>query len=251
MREAAPMTAPRFLAAAVAILALSACAPPVLRGRADLLLRDRLAAGDATPEALAPLLAPGVEVHRATGTVRGPAEGAAALAQVKPDGATRLLRHHDVSLLLLGGGRTLLIQRDAQDRVTRAVELRPPGPGDGLPRRLFYYGAAWNTDLAPARLALCEASYARGARYVDPGHDVIGPEEVSQMIGNLRLVAPGSTIKYASGVADVGGGWMTEDWVMLSRLGGRVLFNGIDVLHLDADGKIDFLAGFIGRRNGE
>ena len=41
---------------------------------------------------------------------------------------------------------------------------------------------------------------------------------------------------------------MTEDWFMLSKPGGRILFKGYDFIHLDNEGKIDFLAGFIGVR---
>lgn len=234
-------------ALSLALLLCSACTP-VLKGTADLKLRALLEAPPARPEAVAPLLAPEVEVHTRNGAVKGVAEGAESLAQVKPDGQTGLLRHHDVSLLLLGDGRTVLLQRDPQDRITRAVELPAPGPGDPMPQRLVWYGAAWNVDDPKARKALCDATYAEGARYVDPGHDVIGPAEVCQMIGNLRLVAPGSVLHYTTGLADAGGGWATESWIMLSRLGGRVLFRGIDVMHLGPDGKIDFLAGFIGER---
>jgi hypothetical protein len=68
------------------------------------------------------------------------------------------------------------------------------------------------------------------------------------MIGNFRFVFPGAKVKSTSGVADAGGGWVTFDWVIVSRLGRKVLFKGFDVAHLDADGKIELLAGFFGSR---
>ncbi len=234
----------RLLAVSLVGLFGAACAP-TLRGTSDLRLRELLTSGSASPEAIAPLLAPDVEVHRAGGTVRGIDAGAAELADVTGVGAGHLERHHDVSLMSLGDGRVLLMQRGEQDLVTRAVELRSPTRADGLPRRLYFYGAAWNTDDATARRALLDASWATHGHYVDPGHVVDGVEEVNVMIGNLRRVVPGSMIKFATGVADVGGGWAIDHWVMLAPVGQVVIFRGIDVMHRDAEGKIDFLAGFI------
>ena len=235
-------------AALLLALLLGACVP-VLKGNGDLRLRELIVAPDTSANAIVPLLAKDVEVHRPGGTVKGISAGAAALAALKPGGGTQILRHHHVSLVQLGDGRVLLVERNGEDLITRAVELRAPSVGDALPRRLYYYGAAWNTDPAKARLALVEASYAKDGYYVDPGHEVRGTDEVSQMLGNLRFVAPGSRLKFTSGVADAGDGWVTDDWVMVSRLGGRTLFTGFDIMHLDADGKIDFLAGFIGKRS--
>lgn len=226
---------------------LCACGPPVLKGNADLRLRAVLEGQGARAEAVASLLSPEATVHRAAGTVQG-AAAAGALAEVRPDGETRLYRHHDVSLLVLGDGRVLFLQRDEQDRVSRAVELRAPTPGDGFPVQAVYYDRAWNADDAQARGALLRAVWAENGRYVDPMADVRSPEAVSKMIGNFRFIFPGAKVKSTSGVAEGGGGWVTFDWVILSRLGRRVLYRGFDVAHLDADGKIEFLAGFFGTR---
>jgi SnoaL-like domain len=211
-------------------------------------LRDLLVGKAATAEAIAPLLAPDAQVHRASGTVQGAAAGASALAGVKQEGEPRLYRHHDVSLLVLGDGRVLFLQRDPEDRVSRAVELRAPTPSDAFPHQAVYYDRAWNTDEAKARDAVLRAVWAEKGRYVDPMADTTGPEGVSKMIGNFRFVFPGARVKSTSGVADGGGGWVTFDWVIVSRLGRRTLFSGFDVAHLDADGKIELLAGFFGTR---
>jgi hypothetical protein len=235
-------------ALALAALLLAGCGPPVLRGRADLALHDVYKTRAPTAEAIAPMLAAEVAVHRADGDATGVAAGAAALAQVSVEGATRLYRHHDVSLLVLGDGRVLLLQRNAEDKVIRAVELRSPAPGDGYPVQTLYYDRAWNADEARAREALLRAMWAEKGRYVDPMADVSGPEAVSRMIGNFRLIFTGAQVRSTSGVADGGGGWVTFDWVILSKLGRRKLFTGFDVAHFDADGKIEFLAGFFGTR---
>jgi hypothetical protein len=226
---------------------LTGCVP-VLKGGADLQLRELLAKPGAGAEAIIPLLSPEVVVHRNRETVKGIEAGAAALAELKLEQVPEVLRHHDVTLVLFGDGRTLLLERGADDRIVKAIEIPQPLPPDQMSQKFVYWGAAWNTNLSAPRLALVQAAYAEGTRYVDPGHDVYGTQDIAQMIGNLRTIFPGSVIHYTSAVTDAGGGWLTEDWVMLSRLGGRVLFRGMDVLHLDAEGKIDYLAGFIGVR---
>lgn len=227
---------------------LTGCAPPVLKGTSDLKLRSILATPEPKATAIARLLSPDVVALVAREPVKGADSAALALAELRLEGDPDVFRHHDVTLVLLGSGRSLLLERSADDRIVKAIELPSPAPFGDMPQRLYWYGAAWNTDPRQARRDLIQASYAEGARYVDPGHDVTGPEEVAQMIGNLRMVAPGSIIQYVSGITEAGEGWMTEDWVMLSRPGGRVLFRGMDVFHLGADGKIDYLAGFIGTR---
>jgi hypothetical protein len=232
----------------LAAFLLVACGPPVMKGNADLRLRDLVLSKSATPESIAPLLASDATVHRATGTVQGAQAAAKALAEVKPEGQTRIYRHHDVSLLVLGDGRVLLIQRGEEDHVTRAVELRSPAPGDGYPIQAIYYDRAWNADDARSRNALLNAMWAEKGRYVDPMQDVTGPESVSKMIGNFRFIFPGSKVKSTSGVVEGGDGWVTFDWVIISRLGRRELYKGFDVAHIDADGKIEFLAGFFGTR---
>jgi SnoaL-like domain len=235
----------RFLLLAVL---LTGCAPPVLKGTGDLKLRAILTAPEPRATAIVPLLAPDVVALVAREPLQGADSAAMALAELRVEGDPAVFRHHDVTLVLLGSGRALLLERSADDRIVKAVELPAPAAAGELPQRLYWYGAAWNTDDRAARRDLILASYAQGARYVDPGHDVTGPEEVAQMIGNLRMVAPGSVIQYVSAVTEAGGGWATEDWVMLSRPGGRVLFRGMDIFHLGEDGKIDYLAGFIGTR---
>lgn len=232
-----------------ALLLLTSCGPVVMKGNADLRLRELLHAKPIKAEAIAPLLLPEVEVHRAEATVKGAAAGSSALAQLEVDAQTRLYRHHDVSLLVLGDGRVLFIQRDPADLVSRAVELRPPGPGDGFPIQAVYYDRAWNADEARAREALLKAMWAENGRYVDPMADVAGPEGVSKMIGNFRFVFQGAQVRSTSGVAEAGGGWVTFDWIIISKLGRRVLFKGFDVAHLNGEGKIELLAGFFGSRH--
>jgi hypothetical protein len=230
------------------VLVVAACGPPLLAGSADLKLRDLVTSQAATEQQLAALLTDDAGVHRADATVKGRDRAARLLAQVKPGGETRLMRHHDVSLLVLGDGRVLFIARSPDDRVARAVELRAPEPGDGLPWEAVYYDKAWNADDPNARLALLKAMWGQGGRYVDQMADVTGPDGVSKMIGNFRLIFTGATVSPTSGAADAGGGWLTFDWVIKSRLGGRTLFSGFDVVHLNADGQVELLAGFFGTR---
>ena len=234
-----------------AALLFTACGPVVMKGNADLRLRELMIGKAPAAEAIAGLLTPDVEVVGEQARVQGAAASAAALAAVQHEGQTRLYRHHDVSLLVLGDGRVLFIQRDKADLVSRAVELRAPGPADGMPQKAVYYDRAWNADDAKAREALLTAMWAENGRYVDPMADVAGPEGVSKMIGNFRFVFPGAKVRSTSGVAEGHGGWVTFDWIIVSRLGRRTLFKGFDVAHFNADGKVELLAGFFGSRYAE
>jgi hypothetical protein len=234
--------------ALIAVTALAACGPPILAGNADLRMKELVTAGTASQKDFEALLADDVEVHRGESTVKGPRAGAELLKEVKADGEPRLLRHHDVSLLALGDGRVLFISRAKDDRVTRAIELRAPELTDREPWQMVYYDKTWNLDDAHARGALLHAIWAENGRYVDPMGDVNGPEAVDKMIGNFRLIFIGAQVSATSGVANAGDGWLTVDWVIKSRLGGRTLFEGFDVAHLNADGKIELLAGFFGKR---
>ena len=231
------------------IVALCSCAPAVLPGTADERLQGAVVAGAPKPADLAPLLTEDAEVRRGDLAARG-REGAALLATLRPAGEVELYRHHDVSLLKLGDGRAVLLQRDASDRVTRAIELPVPVQGDPMPWQGIYYSKAWNLDDEAARLALLKAVWAPNGRYVDGTNDWTGPEGVSQMIGRFRGLVFGTQVNATTGMADAGGGWLTWDWVILSRQGGRTLFFGVDVMHLDEQGQIDFLAGFVnGKRH--
>jgi hypothetical protein len=227
---------------------LAGCAAPtLLAGDADLKLSELVKSQAATPKDFAALLADDVEVHTKDGTQHGAAAGAELLGPLKPGGFTRVLRHHDVSLMVLGDGRVLLMQRNANDRVSKAIELRRPTPRDGTSWQGVEYGHAWNVDEADARMALLGATWTETGRYVDPGKDVIGPQGISDMIGNLRKVAVGSQVITTTGLADCGGGWFTWDWIMKTR--GITFFRGFDVLHLNDAGKFDFLASFFDRRS--
>lgn len=227
------------------LLLLPACAPAVLPGTADQRLHDLVRAKTQGPAELAPLLADDAEVVRGGQAVRGRDEGAKLLSTLEHTGELELYRHHDVSLLKLGDGRSVLVQRRADDRIIRAIELPVPVQGDPMPWQGLYYSKAWNLDDEAARLALLKAVWAEQGRYVDGTNDWTGPQGVSQMIGRFRNLVFGTQVNATTGMADAGGGWMTWDWVILSRQGGRTLFYGVDVMHLDAEGKIDFLAGFV------
>lgn len=164
-------------------------------------------------------------------------------------GKGRLIRHHDVSAQVLEEGRVVFMQRDANDTLIRTVTLEAPPAHGGMPWQAVYYDKAWNLDDAAPRDALLKAVWAPHGRYVDPAADLTSPENVSQMIGNFRRVFIGAQVSATSGVGDSGDGWLTFDWVITSRLGGRVLYEGFDVVHLNADGQVELLAGFFGKRS--
>ncbi|MBK7861443.1 MAG: hypothetical protein IPJ65_23070 [Archangiaceae bacterium] len=234
----------------LSLLALSACGSNALRGNADLRLADLIVTRTATPASVLPLLADDATVHRAEApdTVKGAAQAAAQLAEIVPGAKTRVMRHHDVSVLMLDDGRVLFMQRSEADRVTRAVELRGPMPGDGRSWQNLYYDQAWNLDDDTGRLALLRAAWAADGRYVDPTNDHRDPAAISNMIGVIRKIFIGTQVVALTGSADNGDGWFTFDWEMRSRLGGRVIFRGFDIVHVTPTGEFELLAGFPGYR---
>jgi hypothetical protein len=235
---------------AIAVLTVTGCGGNALRGNADLRLAELIATRSAKPDVVLPLLADDVVVHRAEAkdSVKGAQAAAAQLAEVSPGAKTRVMRHHDVTALMLDDGRVLFIQRNEEDHVTRAVELRGPMPGDGRSWQNLYYDRAWNLDDPTARLALLRAAWTQEGRYVDATNDHHGPEAIGTMIGVIRQIFTGTQVTALTGSADNGDGWYTFDWEMRSRLGGRVLFRGFDIVHVTASGSFELLAGFPGER---
>jgi len=229
---------------------LCGCGPKLMPGTADLRVEQLVASGRAQAKDFVPLLAPGAEVRVGDQVASGPA-GAALLASVKGEGPTRVIRHHDVSSLVFADGRCLLMMRGDGDRIVKVVDARAPQPGDGGGGwQGIYWDKAWNLDDDESRLALLKAMWADDGRYVDFSNDIVGPEAVSRMIANLRRIAIGTQVVATSGRADIGGGWVMFDWEMRSRLGGRILFQGFDVMHFNGEGKADLDAGFLGVRHG-
>lgn len=232
----------------VPLIALTACGPVALKGNADLRLAD-LIVHQAKPAELVPLLDDEVVVHRRQTDVKGRKAAAEQLAGIVPGSASRVDRHHEVSLLIFDDHRAVLIQRSEADQVTRAVELEAPKPGrGGMNWGLLYYDKAWNTDEDRARLALLKAAYAETGRYVDATNDWYGPRDISEMISRFRRVALSPEVTIITQATDCGSGWVTFDWVIRSPQLGRVIFRGFDVAHLNAEGRLDFLAGFLGER---
>ncbi len=236
---------------ALALLLLAGCAPGFLPGTADAQLRALLEAHQ--PAGAAALLAEDVEVHRGGQTVRGAHSGAEALAAVNVEAGakTELFRHHEFSWISLGDGRGLLVQRRADDRITRVVELPAPQASDPVPWQAVYYSRAWNEDDDELRVQQLKPVWAEAGRYTDATNDWTGVEGVSFMIGRFRKLVQGTHVKATTGLADAGGGWMTWDWVITQRPGSeRALFFGFDIFHLDADGHVDLLVGFVNGRRG-
>lgn len=238
----------------MALLLLAGCAPGFLPGTADARLREIVDARSTRPADFAAVLTPDAEVHRAGQTVRGQAAGAEALASLtlEPGAKTVLYRHHEFSWIALGDRRGLLVQRRGDDHITRVVELPGPTLNDPVPWQGVYYSRAWNEDDDAVRLQLLKPAWAENGRYVDATNDWTGVEGVSFMVGRFRKLVLGTHVKATTGLVDAGGGWMTWDWVITSKPGSeRALFFGFDTFHLDSEGKIDLLVGFVnGRREG-
>ena len=104
------------------------------------------------------------------------------------------------------------------------------------------YLDVWNEKDPAARQAAIKELFADDARYVDPLADVRGHESIDAMIGGAQAQFPDFVFRLKPGVDthhDVGRfGWE------LGPADGDAVIVGIDVMVLDADGRIHDVFGF-------
>ena len=108
------------------------------------------------------------------------------------------------------------------------------------------YFAAWNEPDADARTKLASDVLSATARYVDPLADVEGPAGFAAMAGAVQAQFPGHSVRLASAL-DQHHDQVRFAWELASA-DGTVVVEGIDVVDVDADGKLGRVAGFFGVR---
>jgi hypothetical protein len=106
------------------------------------------------------------------------------------------------------------------------------------------YFAMWNADDPDERLSHARRAFADDARYVDPLADVTGPEEVAEVVGELRATHAGFAVRQSSDL-DTHHDVLRFGWDIFDR-DGALYLSGIDVCTLGEDGRIRTLAGFFG-----
>jgi hypothetical protein len=106
------------------------------------------------------------------------------------------------------------------------------------------YAGSWVEPDRDARAAQLRIAFTDDARYVDPLTDVVGPDAIADFIEATRAQFPGAVVE-RSGDIDAHHDVARFPWTATGA-DGAVLFTGIDVVVLAADGRISALAGFIG-----
>jgi hypothetical protein len=106
------------------------------------------------------------------------------------------------------------------------------------------YLAMWNEDDDARRAELISQAWASGGTYADPLLQAAGHAELSAMVDGVHQQYPGYRFRRTSGI-DVHHDTVRFGWELFGP-DGTVLVAGIDVGHLDADGKLRSIVGFFG-----
>jgi hypothetical protein len=110
------------------------------------------------------------------------------------------------------------------------------------PTAIDNYFNCWNEPNDAKRLELIKAAWTHDARSVDPLADVAGHLAISEMMGAVQQQFPGHRFQLVGEAAshhDV----LHWSWELVDGDGAKVI-GGIDVAHLNADGRIRDLKGF-------
>ncbi len=115
---------------------------------------------------------------------------------------------------------------------------------DDLTTKIDTYFEIWNEPEENRRDELGQQVWARAGRYVDPFADTSGSRAFAEFVGMAHERYPGHTVRRASAI-DVHHDQARFKWELVGP-DGKVVADGIDVCVLDADGKLEQVAGFVG-----
>jgi hypothetical protein len=180
------------------------------------------------------LLAPKVTLVTADKTVEGQVAVHAALSALPAGG--RASGHHDVAQLVLPD---MVLFGQGSDAVQALALLEGAGAIEPPPAALDAYVAAWNEPNATERLTLLDAFAVHG-RYVDPTVDVVGREAFAAHLTGFRAAQPATTFERTGLTRRAGNRYLFE-WVMTN---GSTSTPGTDIIQLDDEGRVQFVAGF-------
>lgn len=113
-----------------------------------------------------------------------------------------------------------------------------------LDATVLAYLEVWNETDDAARTERARRVFADGARLADPLIDATGPDAIAAAIGALQAQMPGHTLARTSGL-DSHHDLTRFSWTV-NAPDGTVAVAGLDVLALDADGRIRSSIAFFG-----
>lgn len=105
------------------------------------------------------------------------------------------------------------------------------------------YIALWNDAADASRRARLSAGWTADARYVDPMMTGEGHDGIAAMIAGARAQFPGHGFAL-TGAPDGHGEFVRFSWT-LAPASGAAVAAGIDVVRLDASGRIAEVIGFL------
>ena len=106
------------------------------------------------------------------------------------------------------------------------------------------YLATWNEADGAIRSEQARAIWAGDGRLVDPLIDAVGPDAISDAIGDLRDQMPGHSLTRTT-IIDAHHHHARFGWTV-NAPDGTVAVAGIDIVTLAADGRIQSATGFFG-----
>lgn len=106
------------------------------------------------------------------------------------------------------------------------------------------YLAMWNEDDPARRAELIAAAWSPDCTYLDPKLEAAGHAGLSEMVDTVHGLLPGYRFRRTSGI-DTHHDLVRFGWELVGPEG-DVYVAGIDVGHLDGDGRLTSIQGFFG-----
>ena len=119
----------------------------------------------------------------------------------------------------------------------------PPRSFDGVVESYF---AAWNETNTERRRALVEAAFAPDGVYCDPLSLAEGPEAIDTMVAGIQAHYPDHALNLTSAVEEHHE-VLRFEWTIFQP-DGAVMIEGLDVVELASDGRVQRVNGFFSAR---
>lgn len=103
--------------------------------------------------------------------------------------------------------------------------------------------AVWNTADETEKSALVTSALEHNVHFVDPNHNIIGPDAFLKMVKQTQAKIPGAIYSRTSDVG-VQNNFCRYHWAI--HLDGKQLMSGFDVTEINDSGKIVKVIGFFG-----
>jgi hypothetical protein len=114
----------------------------------------------------------------------------------------------------------------------------------GVQTAITSYDEAWNAPNADARRALLEDALSDDCELIEPNGRFVGRLQILERIGGFADRFPGAEVKIVTHI-DTHNGFARYGWE-IADAGGKLVLEGIDVVQVGADGKLQRILMFFG-----